>query len=260
MTDRPAPRRACPVMAPSPRHPRPHRAARRPLRRRPPARDRHAGPARRVRRAAGPPAVAHRGAPARRPDRPARRPRRRLPRCAREPRIGPARPTSARSWRSPRSSSSSRAGPCCRGGPRPDPTALADEGPDPEAELRARLILYRAYRDAGLRLADGALTQDRPVPPGARCRPRRRAGRRPTRRRAAARPDAARRGAVAPRHDRAAAARAARGHGSARSRSPNGPRSSAPPCAAPRRSCSRTCWPASATGWSSRSRSWRCSS
>jgi segregation and condensation protein A len=26
---------------------------------------------------------------------------------------------------------------------------LADEGPDPEAELRARLILYRAFRDAG---------------------------------------------------------------------------------------------------------------
>ena len=33
--------------------------------------------------------------------------------------------------------------------------ALADEGPDPEAELRARLILYRAYRDAGVRLIDG---------------------------------------------------------------------------------------------------------
>ena len=37
-----------------------------------------------------------------------------------------------------------------------DPTTLADEGPDPEAELRARLILYRAYRDAGTRLAEGA--------------------------------------------------------------------------------------------------------
>jgi segregation and condensation protein A len=35
-------------------------------------------------------------------------------------------------------------------------TALPDEGPDPEAELRARLILYRAYRDAGMRLLDGA--------------------------------------------------------------------------------------------------------
>jgi segregation and condensation protein A len=34
-----------------------------------------------------------------------------------------------------------------------DPTALPDEGPDPEAELRARLILYRAFRDAGTRLA-----------------------------------------------------------------------------------------------------------
>ncbi len=38
-----------------------------------------------------------------------------------------------------------------------DPTALADEGIDPEAELRARLLLYRAHRDAGLRLADEAL-------------------------------------------------------------------------------------------------------
>jgi segregation and condensation protein A len=40
-----------------------------------------------------------------------------------------------------------------------DPTALADEGPDPETELRARLLLYRAYRDAGQRLADGALSR-----------------------------------------------------------------------------------------------------
>ena len=41
--------------------------------------------------------------------------------------------------------------------PVADPTALADEGPDPEAELRARLLLYRAYRDAGQRLAEAAL-------------------------------------------------------------------------------------------------------
>jgi segregation and condensation protein A len=33
----------------------------------------------------------------------------------------------------------------------------ADDTPDPEAELRARLLLYRAHRDAGLRLADIAL-------------------------------------------------------------------------------------------------------
>ncbi len=33
---------------------------------------------------------------------------------------------------------------------------LADEGPDPEAELRARLVLYRAFRDAGRRLLDDA--------------------------------------------------------------------------------------------------------
>jgi segregation and condensation protein A len=38
-----------------------------------------------------------------------------------------------------------------------DPTALADEGTDPEAELRARLIVYRAHRDAGLRLAEDAI-------------------------------------------------------------------------------------------------------
>ncbi len=42
--------------------------------------------------------------------------------------------------------------------PAADPGALdGDDAPDPEAELRARLLLYRAHRDAGLRLADGAL-------------------------------------------------------------------------------------------------------
>jgi segregation and condensation protein A len=44
----------------------------------------------------------------------------------------------------------------------PRAAALAidlDEEPDPEAELRARLLLYRAYRDAGQRLADGALAR-----------------------------------------------------------------------------------------------------
>ncbi len=40
---------------------------------------------------------------------------------------------------------------------RQEPTAVPlDEAPDPEAELRARLILYRAYRDAGARLQDEA--------------------------------------------------------------------------------------------------------
>jgi segregation and condensation protein A len=34
---------------------------------------------------------------------------------------------------------------------------LLDEGVDPEAELRARLLIYRAYRDAGARLADDAI-------------------------------------------------------------------------------------------------------
>lgn len=39
------------------------------------------------------------------------------------------------------------------------PSALPDEGDDPEAELRARLLIYRAHRDAGLRLAHEALTR-----------------------------------------------------------------------------------------------------
>lgn len=34
--------------------------------------------------------------------------------------------------------------------------AVPDEGPDPEAELRARLILYRAFRDGGIRLLEDA--------------------------------------------------------------------------------------------------------
>lgn len=38
-------------------------------------------------------------------------------------------------------------------------TAVVDEGADPEAELRARLLLYRAHRDAGLRLADTAMSR-----------------------------------------------------------------------------------------------------
>ena len=37
------------------------------------------------------------------------------------------------------------------------PAGLADEAPDPEAELRARLLLYRAYRDVGSSLAAEAL-------------------------------------------------------------------------------------------------------
>jgi segregation and condensation protein A len=38
-----------------------------------------------------------------------------------------------------------------------DPAAILYEGADPEAELRARLIVYQAHRQAGLRLADEAL-------------------------------------------------------------------------------------------------------
>lgn len=46
--------------------------------------------------------------------------------------------------------------------PRP-PAAIgdppADEGPDPERELRERLLIYRAYRDAGLRLLADAVAR-----------------------------------------------------------------------------------------------------
>jgi segregation and condensation protein A len=38
-----------------------------------------------------------------------------------------------------------------------EPSGDADDAPDPEAELRARLLVYRAHRDAGLRLAADAL-------------------------------------------------------------------------------------------------------
>jgi len=37
------------------------------------------------------------------------------------------------------------------------PGVLPEDEPDPEAELRARLLVYRAHRDAGRRLQDGAL-------------------------------------------------------------------------------------------------------
>jgi segregation and condensation protein A len=43
--------------------------------------------------------------------------------------------------------------------PAADVAMNPDDAPDPEAELRARLILYRAHRDAGRRLADGAFVR-----------------------------------------------------------------------------------------------------
>jgi segregation and condensation protein A len=43
--------------------------------------------------------------------------------------------------------------------PAAEAGVLPEDAPDPEAELRARLIVYRAHRDAGLRLADGALVR-----------------------------------------------------------------------------------------------------
>ena len=44
--------------------------------------------------------------------------------------------------------------------PPTDPTAIdGEDAPDPEAELRARLLIYRAHRDAGLRLAEDAVSR-----------------------------------------------------------------------------------------------------
>jgi segregation and condensation protein A len=39
------------------------------------------------------------------------------------------------------------------------PGALPEDEPDPEAELRARLLLYRAHRDAGRRLQEAAIVR-----------------------------------------------------------------------------------------------------
>ena len=60
----------------------------------------------------------------------------------------------------------------------PAPTGL-DE-PDPEAELRVRLLLYRAHRDAGRRLVEAAIGPP-DVPPRARGRRRLRPRGRPSR-------------------------------------------------------------------------------
>ena len=41
--------------------------------------------------------------------------------------------------------------------PETTPGVLPEDEPDPEAELRARLLLYRAHRDAGRRLQEAAI-------------------------------------------------------------------------------------------------------
>ena len=141
-----------------------------------------------------------------------------------------------------------------------DPLALPDEGTDPEAELRARLLLYRAYRDAGVNLAEEAVRRIglfRREPGAAHAAGL--AGARPT--------DAP---ALDPMRlvraldrlaaDRAAARTADRAHGPHDHHRRTSRRSSGRPSATRRPSSSRTCSPGSATGSSSRSRSWPCSS
>ncbi len=132
---------------------------------------------------------------------------------------------------------------------------LADEGADPEAELRARLLLYRAFRDAGAVLQARALTGALLVrrEPGVAAA----AGRTQ-----AVAPDAPPldvallvRALERPGGRDARAARASGGRAADASPWPSGRASSAPRSRRRARSCSRTCWPASATGWSSPSRS-----
>ena len=135
-----------------------------------------------------------------------------------------------------------------------DPLALADEGLDPEAELRARLLLYRAYREPAcawprtpLRRSGCSAASPPARAPPALAGPRRSMRRRSTRAVSPARSTGWRHRRPRSRRPRSWAAR---------SRSPNAPRSSARPCATPRGSCSRTSSGACATGSWSRSRSW----
>ena len=139
-----------------------------------------------------------------------------------------------------------------------DPTALPDEGTDPEAELRARLLLYRAHRDAGLRLAEEALARiglfrREPGAAHAAAIAGARPGDGPTLDPARLGPGP---GAIWPSSRRRSTCRRSRWPG--RSRSPNGRRSSGTPSGTPRRSSCRTCSRASATASSSPSRSWPC--
>ncbi len=142
-----------------------------------------------------------------------------------------------------------------------DPLALADEGTDPEAELRARLLLYRAHRDAGAAPCRGS----RPSRIGLF---RREPGAAHAAALAGARPTDAppldpmrlvraldRLAAIAPPPEPPpeVMARTITHHRASR-------RSSGRPSATRRPSSSRTCSPGSATGSSSRSRSWPCSS
>ena len=185
-------------------------------------------------------------------------PRRRLPRCARDARSRPARQRQRVRRRRQPADPHQEPGDAAAARRRSTRRSLADEAPDPEAELRARLILYRAHRDAGLRLAEAALARiglfrrepARPTPPAL-------AGARPARR-AAARPGPPRPRPGPPGRTRAAARAPARGHAADDHPDRARRRSSARRSATPRRSCSRTCSPASATGSSSRSRSSRC--
>ena len=249
-------------MAPLPTAPAHGRRPGRHVRRGPPAREPDAGPDGRVRRPAGAAAVAHRGAPARRPDGAARGARRRLPRRARPARGGPARQRQlVRGDRQPADPDQ-----------EPGDAAAPDRSDRPDWRSPTRAPTPRPS------CAPGCCSTARTATPACawpRTRSRRiglvpaRAGGRPTPPAlAGARPADAPRARPAPARprarpagrDRAAARAAARGHGPddhhhrARRDHPGGParRPDGRPPGPARR--------ASATGSSSRSRSWPCSS
>ena len=122
------------------------------------------GPARGVRGSARAAAVAHRGASARRPDGAARRAGRR-PTSTRWPGSSPTgwrTSVGVRGDRRPAHPHQEPGDAAATG--RSGAADRADEPPDPEAALRARLIVYRAHRDAGQRAPGERARAGRPVP------------------------------------------------------------------------------------------------
>ncbi len=144
--------------------------------------------------------------------------------------------------------------------PRPPVVAIpVEEGPDPEAALRERLILYRLYRDAGRdlkgRLESGwEVFRREPIAAVASAK----AGSRPDEG-PPLDPAAWSRRSIAPctRYRRRPRRRLSY---PASSPSTNAPASSARPSSTRPSSCYRTCSTTSATASWSRSRSWPCSS
>ena len=188
-------------------------------------------------------AVADRGAPARRPDRAARRARRRLPRRARPARGRPARQRQlVRRDRQPADPDQEPGDAAAPAAIRPARRDSADEGTDPEAELRARLHPLPRVPRCRPAPGRGRVATDRAVPAravGGATRPRW-PGRDPPTRRRSTRAVSSGRSTGSPPSPRRPSSppevMAADDHDR-----PSARRSSGRPCATPRRSSSRTC-------------------